>query len=533
MNDNLEQDNNKNVKNKNNPFELLEETIARKIGNDHTDVLNGLKVEKKFIYTFFKNAETQVVTVESLADCLSIIIQTVEDYFNILHEQVNEYVSLFLLVFGSYLNIEILDPKFETLHDFFINFFIKSKKNTNEEMYFVFKNIIIKKIFEVLNSPEYNHKIEFFCDLIFRIFDPNEKTQIEFFKLFKEYIIDEEVLYECFKILHGLFNTFPESFIDICLFYIVSGLSHTSANIRYNSLFMLFKYVLIRNDFYYTFEKKLTRLSISETSRDNAYLIVNMSITVLRSINNTKVKNASSVVKKSIFVDRGDDENSQNQNIATDMNIPNKIIYNVFKKFAGDDVLTLILLSSVSEVLYDNIDLIKIFLGALFLSPVPTRNHILFGADFDEKMNNLINRSNLKSMPDLTVFSDWNYALLFKGYILWLQDSKRTDFTLEFDYMFLNFCLNHPLQNADNEIWRKFYSLFYKIYFKEMKDQEKCGPLLKILERFLFFDVIQKPILEVNSISFNMNIGFLYGFYLFLYNFICFYLFFICFLIHL
>jgi len=194
-------------------------------------------------------------------------------------------------------------------------------------MYYVFKNIIVKKIFEAINSPEYSKKIEFFCDLIYKLFEPTEKTMIEFFKLFKEGIVDQEVLYLCFSKLHDLFPTFPDSFIDICLFYVVSGVSSCSATIRHNSLLMLHRYVLIKNDFFYTFEKKLHRLSTSETSRKNALLIVNMAIIVLRNINLTKVKNASSNVKKSL----GEEENSLNQNTSYDMNIPNKIIQNVFK----------------------------------------------------------------------------------------------------------------------------------------------------------------------------------------------------------
>ena len=372
-------------------------------------------------------------------------------------------------------------------------------------MFFVFKNIIIKKIFETINSPEYSYKLEFLCDLIFKIFDPNEKTQIEFFKLFKDYIIEEDVLYSCFRILHDLFSTFPDNFIDICLFYVISGLSSTNPTIRFNSLYMLYKYLLIKNDFFYTFEKKLSRLSSYENSRDNAYLIVKMAITVLKNLNNIKMKNASAAVKKSIFVDRGDDDTTINANLTADMNVPNKIIFSVFKRFKGDDIISLIILSSISEILYDNIELIKIFLYALFQVPESIRNHILYGVDFDEAMHHKITLSyaNLIVKPELMQFNDWNFALLFKGYILWIQEDKRNDYSLEFDYKFLNFCLQNPLQNSDNEIWRKFFSLFYKLFFKDLKDSEKCPYLLNILEKFLFLDTIQKPILEVRDLLFN------------------------------
>jgi len=78
-----EQDN-KNSKNKNNPFEIIEETISRKIASDHTDVFNNLHVQKKFIYAFFKNCETERVTNKSLEDILQIILLTVSYYFDLL-----------------------------------------------------------------------------------------------------------------------------------------------------------------------------------------------------------------------------------------------------------------------------------------------------------------------------------------------------------------------------------------------------------------------------------------------------------------
>ncbi len=80
MNDNNEPDN-KNAKNKNNPFEVLEETIAREIQRVHPDVFNNLRVEKKFIYTFFKNCTTPFITEISLGYTLEIINETVS-YFN-------------------------------------------------------------------------------------------------------------------------------------------------------------------------------------------------------------------------------------------------------------------------------------------------------------------------------------------------------------------------------------------------------------------------------------------------------------------
>lgn len=419
------------------------------------------------------------------------------DLYNILHEHINEFLSLFFLVFDVYLNISTEGSKLGLLHEFLKDYFIHSKKNTNEEMYYVFKNIIIKKLFDAINSPEFFNRVKVICDLIFTIFDPNEKSQVEFFKLFKDSINDEETLYSCFNYLHELFPTYPDNFIDICLFYVISGLSNQCVNIRYNSLNILYKYILLKNDFFYTNEKKLTRLSTYETCRDSAYLLLKMSISVLKNINNIRIKLSSSNVKKSIFVDRGDEESSASQSLISDMNIPNKIISNIFKKFSGDDIFSVILITNIGQILNDNIDLIKIFLNSIYTVPEHVRNYILYNDEVHEKLDLLRERTEFKESPEIITISEWNYALLFKGYILWLLDNKRTDFTIDFDYKFLNFCLKNPLLVSDNEIWRKFFSHFYKLFFVELKNPNHCGHLLNVIEKFFFFDTIQKPILDV------------------------------------
>ena len=57
-------------------------------------------------------------------------------------------------MFNAYINLEINlgddNKKASILHEGLCNFFIKSLKNKNEEMFFIFKNIFIKKYSKLL-----------------------------------------------------------------------------------------------------------------------------------------------------------------------------------------------------------------------------------------------------------------------------------------------------------------------------------------------------------------------------------------------
>ena len=128
-------------------------------------------------------------------------------------------------------------------------------------MIYIFKNIFIAKIFEVMRKYEQKDKLEWLCDLIFKMLEPLENQQVEFFKLFKENIKDVGILYECFSKLHDLIlnnnSSISEELIDIMLFYIIAGLSNTSSQVRFCSLYMLSKYVSMNQNFFFnSYSKK-------------------------------------------------------------------------------------------------------------------------------------------------------------------------------------------------------------------------------------------------------------------------------------
>lgn len=143
-----------------------------------------------------------------------------------------------------------------------IKFFSKSLRNKGEEMIYIFKNIFIAKIFEVMKKSEYKDKLEWLCDLIFKMLEPNDSQQVDFFKLFKENIKDNSLLYECFSKLHDLLlnnnSTLSEELIDIMLFYVISGLSNPSPQTRFFSLYMFSKYVSMNQNFFHNIYSNYT-----------------------------------------------------------------------------------------------------------------------------------------------------------------------------------------------------------------------------------------------------------------------------------
>jgi len=65
------------------------------------------------------------------------------------------------------------------------------------------------------------------------------------------------------------------------------------------------------------------------------------------------------------------------------------------------------------------------------------------------------------------------------------------------DYKFLEFLLDAPFSHSDAENWRKTFYIFAKILFPQLRISKYCVNSLKIMEKFFFFEVIQKPVMEV------------------------------------
>ena len=232
----------------------------------------------KFFANFFECIED--ISNEALSRVIDTVLKIIQDFYNILSgRQVNDYIDVFLIMFNAYINLEDNyaddNRKENILHEGLCNFFLKSLKNKNEEMFFIFKNIFLKKIFETINDKEHSYKVKDLCDLLYRILDPSNDQQIELFKMFRDKTKNnEEIMYECFAKLHDKIQNLNDSLIDCCLFYILNGLSNENPKIRYHSLQMLLKYCTMNVNFVYNFAPKLEKLAKKEKDRENCLLII-------------------------------------------------------------------------------------------------------------------------------------------------------------------------------------------------------------------------------------------------------------------
>ena len=262
-----------------NPFLKLGEPLMNNIKADFPEDYKKINIQDntKFFSNFFESIED--LSDEALTRVVDTVLKIIQDFYNILSgRQVNDYIDVFLIMFNAYINLEINfaddNKKANILHEGLCNFFLKSLKNKNEEMFFIFKNIFLKKIFETINDKEHAFKVKDLCDLLYRILDPSYDQQIELFKMFREKTKqNEEIMYECFAKLHEKINNLNESLIDACLFYVLNGLSSENPKIRYHSLQMLLKYSISNVNFVYNFSSKIEKLSKKEKDRENCLLL--------------------------------------------------------------------------------------------------------------------------------------------------------------------------------------------------------------------------------------------------------------------
>lgn len=250
-------------------FDIIENEIQSILARNYQeDYKNANSPSDRFLYSYFKNLN--YMTINSLDVTLTELSNMVDKYYNILSEQANEFISLFYIIFDSYLHasnkienyiFENMDKvsKFHLFHRKLVKeFFPKCQKNKSEEMNYIFRYIIIEKIFEAMNDTIYEQKLSCFCELLFYILEPFESQQFSFVKLIKENLFRDELIYDCLGHFHLLLEkNLSEQFVDGSLFYILNGFSNESSSIRYNCLTIVNTYIKnLSLNFYYNFESK-------------------------------------------------------------------------------------------------------------------------------------------------------------------------------------------------------------------------------------------------------------------------------------
>jgi hypothetical protein len=507
-----------------NPFLKLGEPLMNNIKSDFPEDFKKINIidNTKFFTHFFEAIED--ISDEALTRVIDTVLKIIQDFYNILSgRQVNDYIDVFLIMFNAYINLEINlgddNKKASILHEGLCNFFIKSLKNKNEEMFFIFKNIFIKKIFETINDKEHSFKVKDLCDLLYRILDPSFEQQIDLFKMFREHTKNnEEIMYECFAKLHEKINNLNESLIDACLFYVLNGLTSENPKIRYHSLQMLLKYATNNVNFVYNFAPKIEKLSKKEKDRENCLLLIKIVCQTFKNAYNKKTQpketkksntggnnnlnNNNNLEKEKKNAEDKPEKNEQNNQIGEidqaaylqELTFGNKIIKNITERFIGDNIFVLIFVNYINDYLYDNNDLYLILITSFFDSNESIMEYELFGGELDDTMKSKYSFTNFRSPFVVKTMTGFNPAMILKAFDTMVQQRQYKELG-DREYNLINFIVKDGLNINFSDIYKSSFN-FSGLVIQDISKVERCNNCFSILEAFLECGPIQKSIFD-------------------------------------
>ena len=471
--------------------------------------INITNEPNRFFSNFFDSIDE--ISDEALNRVMDTVIKIINDFYNILSgRQVNDYIDVFLILFNAYINLGNNDAddnkKATILHEGLCNFFLKSLKNKNEEMFFIFKNIFLKKIFETLNDKEYSYKIKDLCDLLFRILDPSSDQQIELFKMFRDKTKNnEEIMYECFAKLHDKIQNLSDSLIDCCLFYVLNGLSNENPKIRYHSLQMLLKYSVMNVNFVYNFSQKIEKMAKKEKDRENCLLLIKI---VCQTFKNAYLrKNMPKEQKKNIQIERekknGEDKIDKivepmteidQATYLNELSFGNKIIKIITDRFEGDNIFVLIFVNCINDYLYDNNELYLILINAFFNSDESIMEYELFGGELHDTMKSKYTWTIFRSPFIVKTMTGFNSAMILKAFDTMIQQKNITELG-DREYNLINFIVKDGLDINYSDIYKSSFN-FSGLVIQDISKIERVNNCFTILDSFLQCGPIQKSIFD-------------------------------------
>ena len=508
-----------------NPFLKLGEPLMNNIKSDFPEDFKKINIidNAKFFSHFFEAIED--ISDEALTRVIDTVLKIIQDFYNILSgRQVNDYIDVFLIMFNAYINLEINlgddNKKATILHEGLCNFFLKSLKNKNEEMFFIFKNIFIKKIFETINDKEHSFKVKDLCDLLYRILDPSFEQQIDLFKMFREHTKNnEEIMYECFAKLHEKISNLNESLIDACLFYVLNGLTSENPKIRYHSLQMLLKYSTNNVNFVYNFAPKIEKLSKKEKDRENCLLLIKIVCQTFKNAYNKKTQpketkknntgnnnnlnsNNNNLEKEKKNAEDKPEKNEQNNQMGEidqaaylqELTFGNKIIKNITERFIGDNIFVLIFVNYINDYLYDNNDLYLILITSFFDSNESIMEYELFGGELDDTMKSKYSFTNFRSPFVVKTMTGFNPAMILKAFDTMVQQRQYKELG-DREYNLINFIVKDGLNINFSDIYKSSFN-FSGLVIQDISKVERCNNCFSILEAFLECGPIQKSIFD-------------------------------------
>jgi hypothetical protein len=120
--------------------------------------------------------------------------------------------------------------------------------------------------------------------------------------------------------------------------------------------------------------------------------------------------------KRNILNVEKNEEDATMQNFASEVFQLNVVIQNILLRNLSDSVLTFYCANSVSECLYDNLELSKTFIYTLFNSYSGIINFTIYDFELDEALKIKTQNIKYRSGVSIVKMKEWNYCLLFKAY---------------------------------------------------------------------------------------------------------------------
>ena len=495
-----------------NPFLKLGEPLMNNIKADFPEDFKKINITNegnKFFSDFFDYLEE--ISDEALSRVMETVLKIIQDFYNILSgRQVNDYIDVFLIMFNAYINLENNyaddNKKATILHEGLCNFFIKSLKNKNEEMFFIFKNIFLKKIFETINDKEYSFKLKDLCDLLYRILDPSNDQQIELFKMFRDKTKNnEEIMYECFAKLHEKIQNLSDSCIDCCLFYVLNGLSNENPKIRYHSLQMLLKYSVMNVNFVYNFASKIEKMAKKEKDMENCLLIIKIVCQTFKAayIRKTMPKDQRKNIQAEKDRKNGEDKMDRigepmgeidQVTYLNELSFGNKIIKCITDRFEGNNLFVLIFVNYLNDYLYDNNELYLILIYAFFNSNESIMEYELFGGELDESMKSKYTWTNFRSPIIVKTMTGFNTAMILKAFDTMIQQKNVSELG-DREYNLINFIVKDGLNIENSDIFKSSFN-FSGLVIQDISKVERVNNCFSILDAFLQCGPIQKSIFD-------------------------------------
>ena len=141
-----------------------------------------------------------------------------------------------------------------------------------------------------------------------------------------------------------------------------------------------------------------------------------MCVIILKSKYVVKLKTISKDFKRSILNAEKIEDDASLQNFGSEINLLNNIIQNILSRNLHDSVLTFYCINILSDCLFDNLELMKVFLYALFNSNINVINFTFYDMDLDEALKIKTQNINYRSGVSIIRIKEWNYCLLFKAF---------------------------------------------------------------------------------------------------------------------